>query len=169
MLADASRVRLLALLVDEELTVAELSTITRLKQPRVSTPLARLKETGLVVDRRSGVAAYYRAAIGDWPTPTRALWESLHQHTRDAVLSERIRSRPAGSTIVYVTLQKTAEQVAADLAAAGFAARAYHAGMAPELRNEVQEWWRRGRGGRGVGGRGLGEVDDEVEVGCGED
>ena len=88
MLADASRVRLLALLVDEELTVAELSTITRLKQPRVSTHLARLKESGLVVDRRSGVAAYYRAAIADWPTPTRALWESLYEHTRDAVLAE---------------------------------------------------------------------------------
>lgn len=88
MLADASRVRLLALLVDEELTVAELSTITRLKQPRVSTHLARLKESGLVVDRRSGVAAYYRAAIADWPAPTRALWESLYEHTRDAVLAE---------------------------------------------------------------------------------
>lgn len=88
MLADASRVRLLALLVDEELTVAELSTITRLKQPRVSTHLARLKELALVVDRRSGVAAYYRAAIGDWPAPARALWESLYEHTRDAVLVE---------------------------------------------------------------------------------
>ena len=88
MLADASRVRLLALLVDEELTVAELSTIMRLKQPRVSTHLARLKESGLVVDRRSGVAAYYRAAIGDWPAPTRALWDSLYEHTRDAVLAE---------------------------------------------------------------------------------
>ena len=88
MLADASRVRLLALLVDEELTVAELSTITRLKQPRVSTHLARLKESGLVVDRRSGVAAYYRAAIADWPAPTRALWDSLYEHTRDAVLAE---------------------------------------------------------------------------------
>jgi len=87
-LADASRVRLLALLVDEELTVAELSTITRLKQPRVSTHLARLKESGLVVDRRSGVAAYYRAAMADWPAPTRALWESLYEHTRDAVLAE---------------------------------------------------------------------------------
>lgn len=88
MLADASRVRLLALLVDEELTVAELSTITRLKQPRVSTHLARLKESGLVVDRRSGVAAYYRAAMSDWPAPTRALWDSLSQYTRDAVLTE---------------------------------------------------------------------------------
>ena len=59
-LADATRVRLLALLEHEELTVAELSSITRLAQPRVSTHLARLKEAGLVRDRRAGVSAYYR-------------------------------------------------------------------------------------------------------------
>ena len=88
MLADTSRVRLLALLVDEELTVAELSTITRLKQPRVSTHLSKLKEAGLVMDRRSGVAAYYRATAEDWPPATRALWESLRTHTADAVLIE---------------------------------------------------------------------------------
>ncbi|MGE4073525.1 MAG: ArsR/SmtB family transcription factor [Lysobacterales bacterium] len=87
-LADASRVRLLALLVDEELTVAELSTITRLKQPRVSTHLSKLKEAGLVADRRSGVAAYYRATAEDWPAATQSLWESLRAHTRDAVLVE---------------------------------------------------------------------------------
>ena len=88
MLADTSRVRLLALLVDEELTVAELSTITRLKQPRVSTHLSKLKEAGLVMDRRSGVAAYYRATAEDWPPATRALWGSLRTHTADAVLIE---------------------------------------------------------------------------------
>lgn len=44
--ADATRVRLLALLEQEELTVAELSAITRLAQPRVSTHLAKLKEAG---------------------------------------------------------------------------------------------------------------------------
>src|SRR5690606_30982901 len=59
-LADATRVRLLALLDGEELTVAELSAITRLAQPRVSTHLARLKEAGLVRDRRAGVSAYCR-------------------------------------------------------------------------------------------------------------
>ena len=58
--ADATRVRLLALLEGEELTVAELSAITQLAQPRVSTHLAKLKEAGLVRDRRSGVSAYYR-------------------------------------------------------------------------------------------------------------
>lgn len=80
--------RLLALLSDEELTVAELSIITRLKQPRVSTHLSKLKEAGLVMDRRAGVAAYYRAAVEDWPPPTRALWDSLRAHVSDAVLAE---------------------------------------------------------------------------------
>ena len=38
--ADATRVRLLVLLAGEELTVAELSSITQLAQPRVSTHLS---------------------------------------------------------------------------------------------------------------------------------
>ena len=48
---------------------------------------------------------------------------------------ERLRARPPGPTIVYVTLQKTAERVAADLCRAGLPARAYHAGMEPEQRD----------------------------------
>jgi ATP-dependent DNA helicase RecQ len=61
---------------------------------------------------------------------------------RDAVLVERIRSRPPGPGIVYVTLQKTAERVAKVLADAGVPARAYHAGMDAEQRTAVQEWWK---------------------------
>jgi ATP-dependent DNA helicase RecQ len=61
---------------------------------------------------------------------------------RDAALLERLRKRPPGATIVYVTLQKTAERVAADLAREGLPARAYHAGLDGELRTEVQEWWK---------------------------
>ncbi len=57
---------------------------------------------------------------------------------RTALLIERLRARPVGPTIVYVTLQKTAERVAADLAAAGFAAEAYHAGMEAEAREAAQ-------------------------------
>ena len=61
LLADPTRVRLLALLEQEELTVAELAAVLHLAQPRVSTHLAKLKEAGLVRDRRAGVSAYYRA------------------------------------------------------------------------------------------------------------
>ncbi|HEU4884411.1 MAG TPA: ATP-dependent DNA helicase RecQ [Longimicrobium sp.] len=61
---------------------------------------------------------------------------------RERVLLERIRDRPAGPGIVYVTLQKTAEWVARALAEAGVPARAYHAGMDTEQRTAVQEWWK---------------------------
>ena len=60
LLADSTRLRLLLLLEHEELSVAELSAITQLAQPRVSTHLAKLKEAGLVADRREGVYVYYR-------------------------------------------------------------------------------------------------------------
>lgn len=60
---------------------------------------------------------------------------------RDKVLLEAFNSRPPGPTIVYVTLQKTAETLAAKLAEAGWPARAYHAGLKDETRAEVQEWF----------------------------
>ena len=47
LLSDPTRVRLVALLEREELTVAEMAAVTRLAQPRVSTHLARLKELDL--------------------------------------------------------------------------------------------------------------------------
>ncbi len=94
-LADSTRVRLLALLEREELTVAELSAITRLAQPRVSTHLARLKEAGLVRDRRSGVSAYYRFDEPSLDPAQRALWRALREGSDDPLLrqdEERIPS-----------------------------------------------------------------------------
>src|SRR5947208_2681646 len=57
------------------------------------------------------------------------------------MLLDRLRERPPGSTIVYVTLQRTALRIASFLAAAGLPARPYHAGMSAEERVAVQEWW----------------------------
>jgi ATP-dependent DNA helicase RecQ len=59
--------------------------------------------------------------------------------TKDSLLLARLRSRPPGPTIVYVTLQHTAEEVAKRLSGHGFDARAYHAGMETEDRNAVQD------------------------------
>ncbi|MBB1089224.1 metalloregulator ArsR/SmtB family transcription factor [Lysobacter sp. SG-8] len=86
--ADATRVRLLALLEQEELTVAELSAVTRLAQPRVSTHLARLKEAGLVRDRRSGVSAYYRFEEEALDPAQRALWHTLRSGSDDPLLKQ---------------------------------------------------------------------------------
>ncbi|MDP0490034.1 MAG: ATP-dependent DNA helicase RecQ [Verrucomicrobiota bacterium JB023] len=63
---------------------------------------------------------------------------------RVAHLASRLREFP-GATIVYVTLQFTAESVAAKLREAGVGARAYHAGMRAEARSEVQEDFMSGR------------------------
>jgi ArsR family transcriptional regulator len=94
-LADPTRVRLLALLEREELTVAELSAVTRLAQPRVSTHLAKLKEAGLVRDRRAGVSAYYRFNADDLKTGEQRLWETLRDATDDPLLRQDGERLPA--------------------------------------------------------------------------
>lgn len=87
LLSDPTRVRLVALLEREELTVAELSAVTRLAQPRVSTHLAKLKELELVRDRRAGVSAYYRFNA-DADAETLSLWRALLAATDDALLHD---------------------------------------------------------------------------------
>ena len=75
---------------------------------------------------------FYRPNLTLRFTPTSAL-------SRDETLVERLRSRPAGSTIVYVTLQRTAERIAKVLSEAGFDAQAYHAGLDPDRRGSIQD------------------------------
>ena len=58
--ADPSRLRLLLLLEQEELSVAELQEILAQGQSRISTHLAQLKQAGLVDDRRTRKNAFYR-------------------------------------------------------------------------------------------------------------
>ena len=58
---------------------------------------------------------------------------------RDEKLIERIKEHPPGPSVIYVTLQQTAERVAGTLNQAGLDARAYHAGMRDDHRAEVQE------------------------------
>jgi len=94
LLADPTRLRLLLLLDREELSVAELSGITQLAQPRVSTHLAKLKEAGLVSDRRDGVFVYYRIAshIGD--SSLNELWKLLRENTGDPLIQQDLERIP---------------------------------------------------------------------------
>lgn len=110
LLADPTRVRLLALLEQEELTVAELAAVLHLAQPRVSTHLAKLKEAELVRDRRAGVSAYYRANHeGD--EHQHLLVKSLRESIDDALLREDAARLPA------VLAQRANEQGWADTVA----------------------------------------------------
>src|SRR6185312_7196234 len=62
LLADPTRLRLLLLLHEAELTVADLQEILGMGQSRISSHLAQLKRAGVVKDRRSGKHAYYGAS-----------------------------------------------------------------------------------------------------------
>ncbi len=66
---------------------------------------------------------------------------SVTESERDETLVTRLRSRSRGATIVYVTLQRTAVDVAERLTAAGIESRPYHAGLPAETRAAVQDWF----------------------------
>lgn len=59
LLSDPTRLRLLALLLREELSVAELQEILGMAQSRISSQLALLRQADVVVDRRDGKKAFY--------------------------------------------------------------------------------------------------------------
>ena len=90
LLSDSTRLRLLMLVDLEELSVAELAAITQLAQPRVSTHLAKLKEAGLVNDRRQGVFVYYRMAGKIEDSSLAALWELLRTSTSDPLVQQDV-------------------------------------------------------------------------------
>jgi ATP-dependent DNA helicase RecQ len=77
------------------------------------------------------VTGFYRENLFLQVTPTAA------SEKKDRLL-QRTREAPRDPTIVYVTLQKTAEEVAEFLCAHNINAHPYHAGMQNEKREEIQ-------------------------------
>src|ERR1700743_3796624 len=59
-LSDPTRLRIIALLECEELSVNELQEITRMGQSRISTHLGLLQEAGLLQSRREGKRTFYK-------------------------------------------------------------------------------------------------------------
>jgi ubiquinone/menaquinone biosynthesis C-methylase UbiE len=62
--AEATRLRLLALIAEAELTVSDLTAILRQSQPRLSRHLRLLAEAGLVQRHREGSWAFFRLGEG---------------------------------------------------------------------------------------------------------
>lgn len=84
--AEPTRVRLMALLECEELSVAELVTITELAQSSVSTHLGKLREAGLLRDRRVGVSTLYAFNDGNMPEGAKQVWSLVRGEIKDSVL-----------------------------------------------------------------------------------
>src|SRR5262249_50948646 len=91
---DPTRVRLLALLARHELTVAELTSILEVAQSRVSTHLGRLREAGLLRDRRNGASTVYALNDGAMPPEARGAGALPEGQIHDAGLATGPRRRP---------------------------------------------------------------------------
>jgi ubiquinone/menaquinone biosynthesis C-methylase UbiE/biotin operon repressor len=104
-LADSTRLRLLLLLQEEELSVAELQEILGMGQSRISSHLAQLKRAGIVDDRRSGKNVYYG------PAKTSAKTERIHEIVRILAreLPETARDRTALKLVLRKRQDKTRE------------------------------------------------------------
>jgi ArsR family transcriptional regulator len=67
-LSDPTRLRIVALLEKNELSVHELQEITRMGQSRISTHLGLLQESGLLESRREGKRTFYKIVSHADPT-----------------------------------------------------------------------------------------------------
>jgi ArsR family transcriptional regulator len=106
-LSAPSRVRLLALLNESELTVRELTEITGMRQSGISMHLGQMQEAGLVESSRDGKNAYYRVAR-DSGAETGLLIElaaagvaEILEHASDLVNLKRILERRENQDLVY--------------------------------------------------------------------
>ncbi len=92
-LGDPTRLRLLRLVAECELSVMELAEVTQLAQSRISNHLKVLREEGLVYERREGPWRHYRLDADRLPEHTRGLWASMEGSWEedDQYLADRAR------------------------------------------------------------------------------
>jgi ubiquinone/menaquinone biosynthesis C-methylase UbiE/DNA-binding transcriptional ArsR family regulator len=102
---DETRVRLLWLLTEAELSVAEICRVTELAQSRVSGHLARLRDGGLLSARARGASNLYRVDDEQLSPEGRALLAVFSERLRDSVLdgdrrrlAEALAARTGGET-----------------------------------------------------------------------
>src|SRR5512142_1196555 len=73
-LADGLRARMVAVLVDQELTVSELCDVLQLPQSTVSRHLKTLSDARWVACRREGTSRYYSLSVDELDPGRRRLW-----------------------------------------------------------------------------------------------
>ncbi|CAN5646971.1 metalloregulator ArsR/SmtB family transcription factor [soil metagenome] len=108
LLADPTRLRLVLLLEQEELSVAELQEILGMGQSRISSHLAQLKRAGVVADRRAGKNVYYGMVRPEEPNAARA---QLNELVR--TLAAEVPERASDSTALKLVLRKRSDKARA--------------------------------------------------------
>lgn len=82
-LSHETRLLILCLLSEREMSVSEIEEIVRLPQATVSQQLARLRQDGLVATRRDGRMIYYKIANQDATTIIESLYELFCKPVRN--------------------------------------------------------------------------------------
>jgi len=106
-LSDPTRLRIVALLEKDELSVNELQEITRLGQSRISTHLGLLQDSGLVQSRREGKRTFYKlntvanGAVGEIMQLAMRGAKELPEHGGDQINLRRILNRRREQEQVY--------------------------------------------------------------------
>jgi ATP-dependent DNA helicase RecQ len=111
-----------------ELKIPQVLLLTATATPAVMADMQTkfdIEDEGLIV------TGFYRANLDLAVVP-------LPAEARDGWLQAEVRREPGAPTIVYVTLQHTAQQCAELLQRVGIRARAYHAGLDSALRSQIQ-------------------------------
>ena len=113
----------------KRLQVERVLALTATATPEVAASIAR----AFAIEPRDVVlASFHRRNLELHAVPCPA-------DDRLELLLDRLAERLPGPAIVYVTLQRTAEELAEALANQGLPAEAYHAGLADDIRHAVQE------------------------------
>jgi ArsR family transcriptional regulator len=105
-LSDPTRLRIVALLERQELSVNDLQEITQLGQSRISTHLGLLQDSGLLESRREGKRTFYKLAAAEGPTQeclrlaVRGAAE-LPDHAGDQLNLKRILGRRSEQAQLY--------------------------------------------------------------------
>jgi ubiquinone/menaquinone biosynthesis C-methylase UbiE/DNA-binding transcriptional ArsR family regulator len=105
-LSDPTRLRIVALLEKDELSVNELQEVTRMGQSRISTHLGLLLDSGLVESRREGKRTFYKLTSANGSTrefvqlAIRGAKE-LPENTSDQINLKRILSRRREQAQLY--------------------------------------------------------------------
>ncbi len=106
-LADLTRLRLIALLEKNELSVNELQEVSRMGQSRISTHLGLLQDAGLVQSRREGKRTFYRLKADADPVAREFITlairgaTELSEHTADQLNLKRVLARRNEQAQVY--------------------------------------------------------------------
>jgi ArsR family transcriptional regulator len=106
-LSDPTRLRIVALLEKDELSVNELQEITRMGQSRISTHLGLLQDSSLVQSRREGKRTYYRlnqggdAVAGEFIQLAIRGAKEIPEHSGDQINLKRILNRRREQAQVY--------------------------------------------------------------------